>query len=50
MLQPTGGADICNFSLNDVGIGLVNGQVCAKKFPFIAPMVACMLEFGADSI
>ena len=30
-------------------IGLVSGQVCAKLFLFIVPMVVRALKFGGDS-
>ena len=45
----TGGANICKFYQNEVVIGLVSGQVCAKLFLFIVPMVVRALKFGGDS-
>ena len=46
--QPTEGANNFKFSLNEVGTGLVSGQVCSKAFPWIAPTVVHVLEFGGD--
>ena len=39
----------CKFSLNEAGLGLVSGQVCAKTLPSITPMVMHALNFGGDS-
>ena len=47
--HPTGGANIQKISQNEVVIGLVSGQVCAKLFLFIVSMVVRVLKFGGDS-
>ena len=47
--QKTGFLKNCNFFLNEAGIVLVSGKVCAKTLPSTAPMVVHALEFGGAS-
>ena len=46
---PTRGADNWEFSLNEVGIGLVIIQLVANAFMSIVPMAVHVLGFGGDS-
>ena len=46
--RSSGGSDNWKFALNDVGFGLISGQMCDEEFTNIAPMVMHTLEFGGD--
>ena len=49
LLQSIRGANNIKFSLNEVGFGLVSGQVCDEAFPYITPKAVRGIEFGGDS-